>query len=92
MDIQSAFSSGVQGLKAADERYAQAAQDIAEQTISTQNAKPQEQVAAPQDQINSDNLTEAAVNLKVAEFQSSTSAQVVKSADESLGTLLDVRV
>lgn len=92
MEIQSAFSSGIQGLKAAEEKATQAATSIAEHTIATEEAKQQEETAAPPERLNSDNLTEAAVNLKVAEFQNSASAEVVKTADESLGTLLDVRV
>ena len=35
--------------------------------------------------------TEAAVDLKVAEFQAKASVNVIQTADETLGTLLDVR-
>ncbi|MGL1958075.1 MAG: hypothetical protein OCD00_12250 [Colwellia sp.] len=35
-------------------------------------------------------LNQSIVDLKVAEFQAKASTQVIKSADESLGTLLDV--
>lgn len=92
MEVQSAFSSGIQGLKAAEEKSTQAATSIAEHTIATEEAKQQEEPVAEPEKLNSDNLTESAVNLKVAEFQNSASAEVVKTADESLGTLLDVRV
>ena len=35
-------------------------------------------------------LNQAIVNLKVAEFQAKASTEVIRSADDSLGTLLDV--
>jgi hypothetical protein len=35
-------------------------------------------------------LNQSLVDLKVAEYQAKASVQVIKSADESLGTLLDV--
>ncbi|WDE11652.1 hypothetical protein [Thalassomonas haliotis] len=37
-------------------------------------------------------LTESIVNLKVAEVQARSSAEVIQTADETLGTLIDVRV
>lgn len=91
MDIQPALSSGVQGIKVAEEIATQAATSIAEHTLSTELANEQDAAARP-DSVDPANLTEAVVNLKVAEFQNSASAEVVKTADESLGTLLDVRV
>ena len=92
MEIQSAFNSGIQGLKAAEEKATQAAISIAEQTISIENATAQNEINAKPEPLNSESLTESVVNLKVAEFQNSASVAVVKTADESLGTLLDVRV
>ena len=35
-------------------------------------------------------LNQSLVDLKVAQYQAKASAQVIKSADESLGTLIDV--
>jgi flagellar basal body rod protein FlgC len=40
----------------------------------------------------SPSLTESIVNLKVSEFQAEASANVIRSADEALGTLIDVTV
>jgi hypothetical protein len=37
-------------------------------------------------------ISQSIVDLKVAEHQANTSVEVIKSADESLGTLLDVTV
>jgi flagellar hook protein FlgE len=99
MEIQSAFNSGVQGFQKATESANQAASDIANQTTSARRAEEQfksETVAptetkvaiAPEQPVE---LTEAVVNLKVAEFQSKASAEVIKTADEALGSLIDVR-
>ena len=35
-------------------------------------------------------LNQSIVNLKVAEYQAKASSEVIKSADDALGTLLDV--
>jgi len=37
-------------------------------------------------------INQSIVDLKVAEFQAKASTEVIKTADENLGTLLDVRV
>ena len=41
---------------------------------------------------NSVNLNQEIVNLKVAEFQAKASSEVIQTADETLGTILDVSV
>jgi predicted secreted protein len=102
MEIQSAFNSGVQGFQKATENANQAAADIAASTASGrqelsigQDAQSIEQptsaVASSNDSQKSlPSLSQSVVDLKVAEHQAKASAQVIKSADESLGTLLDV--
>jgi hypothetical protein len=35
-------------------------------------------------------LNQSIVNLKVAEFQAKASTEVIRSADEGLGTLIDI--
>lgn len=88
MEIQSAFASGVQGFQNATEKANQAAEDIVASTAASEEnasltlAKP---TTTP-------NLNESIVELKVAEYQAKSSAEVIKTADETLGTLLDVRV
>jgi septation ring formation regulator EzrA len=100
MEIQSAFSSGVQGFQKATEDASKAASDIAQQTASSgqQEFEAQEaQATQPQTATTPvaqepTGITESVVNLKVAEVQAKASAEVVQSADENLGTLIDVRV
>jgi len=96
MEIQSAFNAGVQGFQKASEDANKAAENIAVSVgatpesfgISQESNRP----VTNQNNDNSGSLTQSVVDLRVAEFQAKASAEVVQSADENLGTLLDVRV
>lgn len=93
MEIQSAFNSGVQGLQKASEEVTESAREIARETAASEqsevdNSTPSLQAA----ETATTGLTESLVNLKVAEVQARASTDVIKTADENLGTLLDVRV
>ena len=48
------------------------------------------EVSNPSNNLELPDLNQAIVNLKVADFQAKASTEVIKSADDSLGTLLDV--
>lgn len=98
MEISSALNSGLQGLQNARSTADQAAKDI---VTSTSLRTEQEPVSTPDNEVNTEvnnqdsnlelpDLNQAIVNLKVAEFQAKASTEVIKSADDSLGTLLDV--
>jgi len=98
MEVQSAFNSGVQGFQKATETANQAAASIAEaMTITAEdfalgqeaNDSTVEQNAKSGDL---SDLNQEIVELRVAEYQAKASANVVKTADENLGTLLDVSV
>lgn len=90
MEIQSAFNSGVQGLQRATESASQAAADIAAETgANTVNPASENEPATNAEQKIPD-LNQSIVDLKVAEHQAKASTEVIKSADDSLGTLLDV--
>ncbi len=98
MEIQSAFSAGVQGFQKATETANNAAASIAESTAysaedfsigqETNDNTVKENSSAG----NLSDLNQSIVELKVAEYQAKASAKVVESADENLGTLLDVSV
>lgn len=94
MDIQSAFNSGVQGFQKATEDANKAASNIVSNTVvDAQAVNESKQAAEPKLQTQTQpNLTQSVVDLKVAEYQAKGSAEVIKTADEALGTLLDVRV
>lgn len=90
----SAFSSGVSALQAGQRRVDQAAADIA---ANTQGSSPlqtpaQNQVsAAPQDEAgNRPDLAQSLVALQVGKAEAQAGAKLVRTADEVLGTLLDI--
>jgi hypothetical protein len=90
MEIQSAFNSGLQGLDKSNEQMNKAASDIAASTSYAETNKSERSPITESKQ--QPDLTESIVNLKVAEHQAKSSIEVIKTADETLGTLLDVRV
>jgi hypothetical protein len=89
MEIQSAFNSGVQGFQRATETANQAAVDIVAETTVGQDVVATTQAPVSNEQ-SIPELNQSIVELKVAEYQGKASAEVIKTADESLGTLLDV--
>ena len=89
MEIQSAFNSGVQGLQTATEAADQAAADIVAETTAAQEVDVVSQAPESNEQTVPD-LNQSLVDLKVAEHQAKASTEVIKTADDSLGTLLDV--
>ncbi|MCW8833313.1 MAG: hypothetical protein OQK03_08350 [Colwellia sp.] len=95
MEIQSAFNSGVQGFQKANEEANQAAANIVANTVATDEEASLETSgteASSQNETKLPDLNQSIVDLKVAEFQAKASSEVIQSADESLGTLLDVTV
>ncbi|ASP47618.1 hypothetical protein [Cognaticolwellia beringensis] len=98
MEIQSAFNAGVQGFQKANEDAYKAAENIATSVGITPESygigQDNNQISnsAIQNPDTAVNLTQSVVDLRVAEFQAKASANVIVSADENLGTLLDVRV
>lgn len=101
MEIQSsAFNAGVQGFQQATEDADKAARNIAQRNDADRQVQEQQQVqqsqqgnaarsaeSAPVEQPPA--LTESIVSLKLAEVQGRTSAEVIRTADEVLGTLID---
>ena len=98
MEIPSAMNSGLQGLQNARTTADQAAEDIVASTAlsnETQknpanNGEVNTELSNPSRNNELPDLNQAIVNLKVAEYQAKASTEVIKSADDSLGTLLDV--
>ncbi len=103
MEIQSAFNSGLQGFQNARATADKAPDDIlANTTFQAESVAEQENAEATNTEVSTEitnqksntndvpDLNQSIVNLKVAEFQAKASAEVIKSADDSLGTLLDV--
>ncbi len=101
MEIQSAFSAGLQGFQNATERANDAATSIVSETVAsetTYNAENYSQGQQVNEQITEQNtgsgslsdLNQEIVELKAAEYQAKASAEVIQTADEVLGTLIDV--
>ena len=76
MEINSAVNSGYLGLQRATQQV-----DASSSQIAQLSTKP-EQV----------DVTKELVNLQVAQQSGAASAKVVKTADEMMGTLIDIRV
>lgn len=101
MEIQSAFNSGLQGFQNATERANEAASIIVSETIASDTVYSAEDFSQGQ-QVNDgvvdqntqsgelSDLNQEIVELKVAEFQAKASAEVIQTADDILGTLIDV--
>jgi len=89
MEIKSAFNSGVEGFNNATQAASEAAANIARETTQPNETA---ELASPAPQAEPVNLTEEVVNLRVAEVQAQASANAIQTADETLGTLLDVTV
>jgi len=98
MEISSAFNSGLQGLQNANKIADQAATDIvANTTLNNRQQTDTANTGEVNTEVNSistrsevPDLNQSIVNLKVAEYQAKASTEVIRSADDSLGTLLDV--
>lgn len=79
----SAMNSGVLGFQRASQQVDQSAQDLARAGTTTATSV---ETPRPVD------TTSALVSLKSGEQAGMTSAKVVKTADEMMGTLLDIHV
>lgn len=99
MEIQSAFNSAAQGLQRSTDNAKKAALDIADQTFANRDRVQQLQTLetesrelAAQSASGPVGLTSSLVDLKVAEVQAKASTNALRTADETVGTLIDIRV
>ena len=83
--VDSVLSVGLQGVQNGLATTYQAAQDIASAT-TTEKSKD-----APNGRDVTADITTAVVELKVGEHQVKASAAVIKTADEMMGTLIDIK-
>ncbi len=94
MDVRSAFHSGLEGFKNATTQVSESAHKIANATTPVEVVdKPEteeaQRLAAPRSEVS---ITTELVNMKVAELQAKASAKVITTADEVMGSIIDVRV
>ena len=92
MDVRSAYNSGLAGLQNASAQLTSSSVNIAQTTgADGRIIENQESVALSAEQ-SPVSLTTELVNLKVAEFQAKSSAKVITTADEMVGTLINTSV
>lgn len=84
MDVGSVVNQGLIGMQRSQTSMAQSAQQIAE---AGNNQRVNEQTNSLQ----SRDLAESLVNIRAQSQVFDSSARVVRSADETVGTLLDIR-
>lgn len=82
MEVNSALNTGLQGFQEAQSRISEAAQNIASQQVTD----------ATKDSVETKDLTESLVDLKSAENDAKANANVVKTASDVLGTIIDINV
>ena len=93
-NMNSAFSAGVQGLNNASSSMSDSASNIARHKWKVTNwliasASSSNVLATEQPPVN---LTNELINLRVQQFNAQSSIRTIQTADEVLGTLIDVRV
>lgn len=84
MDVGSVVNQGLIGMQKSQSSMLQSAQQIAQAGAS-------QRADAPAANSQSQDLASSLVNLKVQSQVFDSSAKVVKSADETIGTLLDTK-
>ena len=95
MNVNSAFNAGVQGLNSASQGVEKASLDISRATTESQQVESQTLKAAPPEAATGQapvRVDEAVVNLRVEQFNAQANTRTIQTADEVLGTLIDVRV
>ncbi|CAH9054067.1 hypothetical protein PSECIP111951_01908 [Pseudoalteromonas holothuriae] len=102
MPIGDVLNTGLEGFNRASQGIERASAEINRATV--QNQSDQEQSQQRQLQAASANeattapvsqpakIDESLVNLKVEEFNAKANTQTIRTADEALGTLIDIRV
>lgn len=88
----SVLNEGLRGLQNAQKEILRSAEDIANANVRPAQGAEAASELAPEQQVNeSQDITEPLINLRRQEQLFNASAQIVKTADETLGSLLDVK-
>ncbi|MEG3755470.1 MAG: hypothetical protein ACSHWR_03705 [Psychromonas sp.] len=91
MEINSAFNSGVNSLNKASQQITESSDRIANLTTSHQGTSSTPEGANAHSYVSGPVTTEL-VNMKLAEFQAKSAAKVITTADDMVGSLIDVSV
>jgi len=102
MELQSAFASGLQGLQRASNGIAEASVNINRETINEQRIRNAQDTAAaetatqqrqaPAAQPNNPSLEQSLVQLVQEQNYAEANVKSIKTADEVLGSVIDIRV
>jgi len=100
MQIQSAFNAGMQGLQRASAGMTEETLNINRQTQqnrqqeqdSTVQAAPEDAAAATRQPANGPDVTQSLVRLEQQEMQAQANVRSVRTADEMIGSIIDIRV
>ncbi|MDA7746195.1 hypothetical protein N8878_02545 [Psychromonas sp.] len=84
MEINSAFSSGVMGLNNASQQINKSSEAIANQPLSSESTTESSSTSEP--------ITAEVINMKLAEIQAKASVKVITTADDMVGSLINVSV
>lgn len=87
MEVNSAFSSGLNGLNKASQQITESSERIANQVVNPENTEKSTYNSYP-----SGPVTTEMINMKLAEVQAQASAKVITTADDMVGSLIDVSV
>lgn len=92
MQIQSAFSSAVQGYQRAEQGVKEASAEIARQPVAEQEKQAElatPQAAAPREAEPARPVTEDLVKLRLEERNAQANARTLRTADQVVGSLIN---
>ena len=95
MDVRSAFSNGLAGFQDASAQLSNASSRIAQAGTAEQSMTGEQQalgIDSPSAERTSISITTEVINLKIAELQAKSSAKVISTANDMVGTLIDTTV
>ncbi|MCG9712267.1 chemotaxis protein [Shewanella insulae] len=89
MDIPSSFSSGLAGLQSAQSGLTQATVDVAKPSQTPVSEAGGTETSNP---VNATDKTEALVSALESKNQGEAAVEVLETANETLGTVIDIKV
>ena len=95
MDVRSAFNSGLAGFQDASAQLSNASSRIAQAGAAEQKLTDNQQPSgssSPLAERAPISITTELINMKMAELQAKASANVITTANEMVGTLIDTTV
>jgi flagellar hook protein FlgE len=95
MDVRSAFNTGLVGFQDASAQLSNAGSRIAHAGIAERSMTGDQQTSesiSPSAERASISITTELINMKVAELQAKASAKVINTANDMVGTLIDISV